>query len=106
MKNTIQSNKSITSLKYSPNQSLGWRSLLLIPCIFMLACFSLPQAVRAVTPAPDGGYPNGNTAEGTNALFDLDVNNSSDNTALGNEAMDLSDVVQGNTAVGSFAMEF
>jgi hypothetical protein len=75
-------------------------------CAATLACLTFIQPARAVSPPPDGGYPNGNTAEGTNALFDLDVNNSSDNTAVGNEAMDLSDIVQGNTAVGSFAMEF
>jgi len=86
---------------------LQWRrDLLLVSCAAGLACLSFIQSAHAVSPPPDGGYPNGNTAEGTNALFDLDVNNSSDNTALGNEAMDLSDVVQGNTAVGSFAMEF
>ena len=27
--------------------------------------------VQAVVPAPDGGYPGGNTAEGTNALLSL-----------------------------------
>ena len=32
--------------------------------LLALAWFTLPQAVRAVDPAPDGGYPNGNTAEG------------------------------------------
>src|SRR5215472_3960652 len=38
---------------------------------FGLTCFGPPSAVQAVTPAPDGGYPNFNTAEGTNALFSL-----------------------------------
>src|SRR6478609_2184605 len=36
-----------------------------------LVCFCLLPAGRAVTPAPDGGYPNGNTAEGDNALLNL-----------------------------------
>ena len=31
---------------------------------FGLACFGLSPAARAVTPAPDGGYPGENTAEG------------------------------------------
>ena len=34
-----------------------------------LACFALSPTARAVDPPPDGGYPNGNTAEGNNALF-------------------------------------
>ena len=33
------------------------------------ACSALLPAAFAVDPPPDGGYPNGNTAEGTNALF-------------------------------------
>jgi Chaperone of endosialidase len=38
---------------------------------FSLVCFALVQNTRAVSPAPDGGYAGGNTAEGTNALFSL-----------------------------------
>jgi hypothetical protein len=37
----------------------------------LLACFALPQSAQAVVPAPDGGYPGFNTAEGQNALFSL-----------------------------------
>jgi hypothetical protein len=48
-------------------------------------CFALSPAARAVTPAPDGGYPNGNTAEGTNALFRL--TNGINNTAVGFDAL-------------------
>jgi len=36
-----------------------------------LVCFALAPASQAVLPAPDGGYPNENTAEGTDALFSL-----------------------------------
>ena len=36
----------------------------------VLTCAFLPRT-GAVTPAPDGGYPGGNTAEGDNALFSL-----------------------------------
>jgi len=37
----------------------------------LLVCFALPPTARALLPppAPDGGYPGGNTAEGQNALF-------------------------------------
>src|SRR5437899_8427928 len=77
-----------------------------VTLIFTLACFALSPTARAVTPAPDGGYPNDNTAEGEDALFDLDVNNSTYNTAVGFDAMSLTTVTFGNTAVGSQAMEF
>jgi Chaperone of endosialidase len=53
--------------------------------LFALACFGLSPAVRAVTPAPDGGYPNGNTAEGQNALFSLTTGYN--NVAVGYEAL-------------------
>ena len=45
------------------------RTFILIP--LLIACIgSLPSA-RAVSPAPDGGYPGGNTAEGQDALLSL-----------------------------------
>ena len=40
---------------------------------------------RAVSPPPDGGYPNGNTAEGEDALFSLTTGTG--NTALGFHAL-------------------
>src|SRR5436190_2043806 len=48
---------------------------------FALACFAVVQNVRGVSPAPDGGYPGGNTAEGQNALFSL--SSGGYNTAVG-----------------------
>ena len=39
--------------------------------IFALVCFALVQNTHAVSPPPDGGYPNGNTAEGDSALAGL-----------------------------------
>src|SRR5438477_11499660 len=45
------------------------RGFLLIPILF--GCFALSQTARAVSPAPDGGYPFANTAEGTGALQNL-----------------------------------
>lgn len=50
--------------------------------LFALGCFAflLPKAF-AVIPAPDGGYPNFNTAEGDKALFSLTTG--SGNTAVG-----------------------
>ena len=34
-----------------------------------LVCIGLLPTMQAVVPAPDGGYPGGNTAEGQNALL-------------------------------------
>jgi Chaperone of endosialidase len=48
--------------------------------IFPLVCLALSQIAQAVVPAPDGGYPSFNTAEGTNALKNL-------TTGVGNAAV-------------------
>ena len=77
--------------------------LLLI--LLLLACFGLSPAALAVLPAPtpDGGYPNGNTAEGTNALHNL--TSGVNNTALGNSTL-LSDTTGGCVvAAGGVAQE-
>jgi hypothetical protein len=47
----------------------------------VLACIALPGRAQAVSPAPDGGYPGGNTAEGQNALLSLSTGTY--NTAIG-----------------------
>src|SRR5437762_8362213 len=46
-----------------------------------LACFVLSPGAQAVSPAPDGAYPGGNTAEGSTALFSLTTGQH--NTAVG-----------------------
>ncbi len=78
-----------------------WRcGLLLIP--LTLALFGLSPAARAVVPAPDGGYPNGNTAEGANALQSLTTGNF--NTALGNGALFSDTTGFQNAATGAGAL--
>ena len=66
-----------------------------------LVCFALSPAPKAfgVVPAPDGGYPGFNTAEGQNALLHLTTGTA--NTALG--WVSLENVTTGgfNTAVGA-----
>jgi hypothetical protein len=57
------------------------RSHLLTTTVAGIACFALLPIARAVVPAPDGGYPAFNTAEGTNALKNLTTGVA--NTALG-----------------------
>jgi hypothetical protein len=62
---------------------LGRSALLSVS--LLIGCFGLLPNARAVTPPPDGGYANGNTAEGTNALFRL--TNGINNTAVGFDAL-------------------
>jgi hypothetical protein len=50
-----------------------------------LGCFWLSPTPRAVDPPPDGGYPNGTTAEGEDALFSLTTGDN--NTAVGFHAL-------------------
>src|SRR5205814_5973123 len=67
-----------------------------------VACFAFSPCARAVTPAPDGGYPGVNTAEGTNALFSL--TNGFANTALGYQALYHNTTSDYNTGVGFNAL--
>ena len=57
-----------------------------------------------MTPAPDGGYPNFNTAEGDNALFSLDTSQGVNNTAIGFQALFSNTTGNGNTANGLQAL--
>jgi len=57
-----------------------------------------------VTPAPDGGYPNGNTAEGEDALFSLDASQGFDNTGIGFDALYFNTTGIDNTANGYEAL--
>src|SRR6266542_576538 len=68
-----------------------------------LAYLALSPAVRAVDPPPDGGYPDGNTAEGDNALFSL--TSGIQNTALGFRALYSNTTAENNTAVGNRALQ-
>ena len=73
--------RSIKSwIKIAPRQRVSF----VIPVI--IACFASSPWAQAVSPPPDGGYPNFTTAEGENALLNLTTGS-------------------GNTAVGSFSLE-
>jgi hypothetical protein len=72
----------------------------LITLVF--ACLTFLQRAQAVTPAPDGGYPGWNTAEGTNALFSRTTGGL--NTALGGQALFHDTTGTSNTAVGLNAL--
>ena len=86
------------SMNYAPLR----RAFIFVPLVLM--CFALSPAPRAfgVTPAPDGGYPGSNTAEGDNALFSL--TSGLDNTALGFDSLFSNTAGNFNTAVGFDAL--
>lgn len=67
-----------------------------------LAFCVLSSIAQAVSPAPDGGYPGGNTAEGTSALFSL--TSGIDNTALGFQALYHNTTGNANSAEGFRAL--
>jgi hypothetical protein len=66
---------------------------------FLIGRLAISPNMQAVTPPPDGGYPNGNTALGQNALFSL--TSGTYNTAIG--LLSLRDNTTGgfNTGVGA-----
>ncbi|MGB9475892.1 MAG: tail fiber domain-containing protein [Candidatus Udaeobacter sp.] len=75
------------------------------PSVFVLVAvgsLALSPMAQAVNPAPDGGYPNNNTAEGDNAL--LNLASGLDNTALGFDALFSNTAGNFNTAVGFDAL--
>ena len=65
----------------------------------LLACFALVQNTQAISPAPDGGYPGGNTAEGQAALLSLTTGGF--NTAIGFFSLRSDTTGQFNTALGA-----
>jgi Chaperone of endosialidase len=88
--------------------------------MFTLACFAFSPQLQALSPPPDGGYPNFTTAEGDNALkalttgagntaigtFSLfSVTTGNYNTAVGAGALDLN-TADSNTATGAAALLF
>ena len=75
-------------------------ALILIP--FVLICVATLPAAHAVVPAPDGGYPNFNTAEGTKALFSLTTGSA--NTAVGCFSLESLTTGSFNTGVGAGAL--
>src|SRR6476660_7864651 len=78
------------------------RQAIFTTLLFTLGSAALCQFAQAVAPAPDGGYPGGNTAEGQQAL--LSLTSGTYNTAVG--FLSLRNNIEGqfNTAVGAGAL--
>jgi hypothetical protein len=74
----------------------------LILIALLLACLPLSPVARAVVPAPDGGYPGQNTAEGQSAL--LHLAGGTYNTALGWSSLGFNVTGTFNTAIGAGAL--
>ena len=96
MKTLITSQNSLLTILRSRSAS--------ILVALTLGAFALASAPTAfgVVPAPDGGYPGGNTAEGDNALFSLTTGAS--NTAIGQGALFSNTTGNNNTANGVEAL--
>ena len=78
-------------------------SLTKLTCFLATAGIAFAPGARAVIPAPDGGYANGNTAEGEDALFSVtDVGFY--NTAIGFHALYSTTGGYYNTATGNNAL--
>jgi hypothetical protein len=75
--------------------------LLPILIILMVACITLLPKAQAVVPAPDGGYPGGNTAEGQSALLNLNTSTGFYNTAVGLSSLQGNITGNYNTALGA-----
>jgi len=86
--------------------------------ILSLVCVARPLTAQAVSPPPDGGYPGGNTAEGSSALLScttgiynsaigiyslLSVTTGSFNTGIGAGTL-LANTADENTATGAGAL--
>jgi len=97
MKTLITSQNSLLTILRSRSAS--------ILVALTLGAFALASASTAfgVVPAPDGGYPGGNTAEGDNALFSLTTGTG--NTAVGSNALFNNTTGRNNTAEGDVALQ-
>jgi hypothetical protein len=97
--------------RFRPRQSdeISWKLQAMkirIPLVLIalsILCIGLLPTPKAfgVNPAPDGGYPGFNTAEGQNALLNLDTSAAFGNTAAGWFSLNSNVDTSFNTAVGA-----
>jgi hypothetical protein len=102
MNQSINLKTSTVAVRNSTSPATAGHGLLFVT--FLLAWLSLSPTPKAfgVSPAPDGGYANENTAEGTNALKAL--TSGTDNTAIGFQALFSNTSGGSNTATGAGAL--
>ena len=81
------------------NSKINMKLQNLIHILIGIVCIGVFPNAQAVSPAPDGGYPGGNTAEGQNALFSL--TSGGFNTAVGFFSLRSNATGQFNTAIGA-----
>jgi len=79
-------------------------NIILTTILLTLGSFALAHRTQAVSPAPDGGYPGFNTAEGQNALFSLATGDG--NTAVGWFSLWSNAAGNFNTATGAGTLLF
>src|SRR5882762_5182833 len=92
--------KTTTLSTNCTHRSLRRSALLFVS--LLIVCLALLPKAQAVSPAPDGGYPGGNTAEGQNAL--LSLTRGTYNTAVGFSSLKSNTIGTLNTAVGINAL--
>src|SRR5437762_2953961 len=97
--NTVQTTKesSSPSSRFDPR-----RGFVFFAVALTLGSFALSQIVRAVSPTPDGGYANSNTAVGDAALSSNVKGH--ENTASGVQALYYNTTGHGNVANGLNAL--
>jgi hypothetical protein len=91
---------TVLTVRNSISPAPSKRGFLLVALVVVWLAVS--PTVRAVTPPPDGGYANENTAEGTQALFSLTTGE--ENTASGYQALFSNTTGGFNTAIGDSAL--
>jgi hypothetical protein len=94
----------IPSTRTSTSRSHWRRGFARIGLAVALACFGLSPRAHAVTPPPGGDYAGDNTAEGRDALFNLNTSFGFDNVANGAQALFSNTKGNGNIASGAFAL--
>src|SRR5215213_2860855 len=98
-----KSNMTTLRLTKSGHRARVRHAFLFLSLTFGLAWLALGPAARAVSPPPDGGYPNFTTAEGANALFSLTTGSA--NTAVGFFSLFSNATNSFNTAIGAGALD-
>jgi trimeric autotransporter adhesin len=103
-KTTRNKNMKITipPISTSIGRSRKYLRAELISIAIGLVWLTLSHEAQAVVPAPDGGYPGGNTAEGQQALLSLTTGTY--NTAVGLFSLRSTTDGQFNTAIGAGAL--